>query len=491
MADYIRPTPVNTRYSRTDEVVFDLVDPYGGREGQEGALLNGLLAMGYDPAVVRSFADADVNRRFLADAVTRALRAGVSEADIQKALRVTRLAATGDPDAAIRELGVDPNNLPPESRAAFDAIATRQPLPFLDRGDIGWRDMGRPVEQQRSGTGGPPSQPASAGAPTLSGQVPGAGAGAPGAGAGPGAGATPPPRKLTPAEIRADIEARYGWAAAFMDIPEIAQIMNDAANGTISAEEANRRWLGSNYYKSTSVNERNWRMLEKSSPGEAAQQMEGQVTTISQRANGLGIDLDPARVKQIAELSKRFGWSDQQIAAAIASEAKYDPTGAKTGVMAQIKEAQQNMLVPLSDQSMTQWAQAIIKGDQTIEDFNAYLKDQAKSLFPTLATYLDQTPGGNVKTYLDPYAQTISKTLGMPAGDIDWMDPKWFRFVNASDPKTGERRTVDIADVQRTLIADPQYGFDQTANGKQQKASFARTVLQDWGYLAGNEGGLR
>lgn len=178
------------------------------------------------------------------------------------------------------------------------------------------------------------------------------------------------------------------------------------------------------------------------------------------------------------------------IASSIASEAKYDPSGAKTGVMAQIKESQQNMLVPLGDQAMTQWAQAIVGGTQTIADFQAYLKDQAKSLFPTLSTYLDQTPGGTVKTYLDPYAQTISKTLGMPAGDIDWMDPKWFRFVNASDPKTGERRTVDIADVARTIIADPQYGFDQSNNGKQQKAAFAQTMLKDWGFMAG-EGGLR
>jgi hypothetical protein len=339
-----------------------------------------------------------------------------------------------------------------------------------------------PIQQKQQAAKAP-------GAPTISGQVPGAGAPAPGAG-GPGAGGTPPPVKLTPEQIRADIESRYGWGAAFMDIPEIAKILSDAGNGLISAEEANRLWLGSNYYKETLATARQWHVLEKSSPAEAAQQLQGQVDSIITRANALGIDLDPARARQIAETSKRFGWSDQQIAASIASEAKYDPTGAKTGVMAQIKGVQQSMLVPLSDQAMTQWAQAIIGGTQTLDDFTAYMKDQAKSLFPSLATYLDQTPGGNVRTYLDPYAQTISETLGMPAGDIDWMDPKWFRFVNSQD-KTGQRKTVDIADVQRTLIADPQYGFDQTTKGKQQKAGFARTILQDWGFLAGTEGGLR
>lgn len=344
-----------------------------------------------------------------------------------------------------------------------------------------------------SATSGVPTPPQSVratptqapGAPTISGQTPGAGGPAPGTAGGPGAGGTPQSEKqLTPAERRANLEAMYGWAAVFLDDPEVAKIVNDVASGAISETQANRQWLNSNFYKTTSAAERAWRTLEKSDPADARMQMEGQVTSIASRANGLGIDLDPARARQIAEMSKRFGWSDQQIAGAIASEAKYDPSGAKTGVLAQIKGAQQSQLVPMSDQAMTSWAQAIIGGSQTMDDFNAYLKDQAKSLFPSMAGWLDRTPGGTVATYLDPYSQQISKTLGMPAGDIDWTDPKWFRFVNQVDPKTGERSVMDIADVSRTVITDSQYGYDQTANGKQAKAGLAKTILQQWGFMA-------
>lgn len=342
------------------------------------------------------------------------------------------------------------------------------------------------IQQKQQAAAAPP------GAPTITGRTSGA-PGAPGAGRpGPGAPGTPPPVKLTPEQIRADIETRYGWAAAFMDIPEVANILNLAANGTINAEEANRRWLSTDYYRSTSVNQRNWRILEKTGPGEAAAQLEDQVTSIKSKAQTLGVTIDEGRIRQIAKMSKEFGWSDQMINASLASEVKWDPSGAKTGVMAQIKASQQSQLVPLSDQSMTQWAQAIVSGAKTQSDFDAYLKDQAKSLFPTMANYLDTTPGGTVKQYLDPYAQTISQTLGMPAGDINWMDPKWFRFVNASDPKTGQRGMVDIADVQRTIISDGQYGYDQTNNGKQAKAGLAKTILQDWGFIAPgtNSGGF-
>lgn len=340
-----------------------------------------------------------------------------------------------------------------------------------------------------SATSGVPTPPASVratpakapGPPTISGQTPGA---ATVPGAGPGAGGTPAPIKLTPEQIRADIETRYGWAAAMMDIPEVAKILSDAGAGLISAEEANRRWLNTDYYKTTSVNQRSWRILEKTGGGEAAVQLQAQVDSITAKARTLGITVDPARIAQIAKLSKEFGWSDQMVNGALASEVKWDPQGAKTGVLAQIKASQQSQLVPMSDGAMTQWAQAIVGGSKSQADFDAYLKDQAKSLFPGMANYLDTTPGGTVQHYLDPYAQTIEKTLGMPAGNIDWMDPKWFRFVNSTDQKTGQRGMVDIADVQRTLIADPTYGYDQTNNGKQAKAGLARTILSDWGFIA-------
>lgn len=330
------------------------------------------------------------------------------------------------------------------------------------------------------------------GAPTLSGatSTPAAPA-APGAG--PGAPATPAAKPLSPDQIKADIQTRYGWGAALMDIPEVAAILNRVGSGPgqINAEEADRLFKGTDWYRSTSETQRKWKVLEGTNPGDAKAQLQLQIDSITAKAQTQGVTVAPERIRQIAEMSKRNGWSDQMINAALASEIRWDPDGTKTGVMAQVKAAQQSMLVPMSDQTMTQWAQAIVSGAKSVEDFQGYLKDQAKSLFPTMANYLDTTPGGDVRTYLDPYAETIGKTLGMNPGDIDWMDPKWYRFVNSSDPKTGERRTVDIADVQRTLIVDPQYNYDSTANGKTQKASLARNILEDWGFMAkSSQGGF-
>lgn len=347
-----------------------------------------------------------------------------------------------------------------------------------------------------SATAGVPTPPASVratpaparGAPTVSGQTPGAGG--PGGGGpasnvpGLGAGFKP----LTPAELRAQIEARYGWAAAFEDNPEVKKILDDYANGLISEDELVRRYRNTDFYKSSSEEERNWKIKLKTDPGDAALQLEDNVTRITNLARATGAEIDPDRVRQIAEMDLRFNWSDQMVNAAIASELRYDPSGAKTGVLAQLKQAQRDSFVPLSDQAMTAWAQSIVGGTKTQEQFTAYLRDQAKSLFPALSGALDNDPTLTVRHYLDPYGQTAAKTLGINADDIDWTDAKWNRFINQVDPKTGQRTVMNLADTQRTLMADDQYGFDQTTNGKAQKSGLARTILQQWGFMAAPSG---
>src|SRR2546430_15001266 len=78
----------------------------------EVQLLTGLLALGYDPAQVQGLSDRDPSRRFLGDAVTRALDNGVSEADIRRAISFDQVARTEhDPVRRVQglaqALGVD------------------------------------------------------------------------------------------------------------------------------------------------------------------------------------------------------------------------------------------------------------------------------------------------------------------------------------------------------------------------------------------------
>lgn len=497
MADYIRPTATTTRYTAASSLVVNLTRDYGGSGGQEGALLNGLLAMGYDPAIVRSFADADPNRRFLNDAVTRALRAGVSQADIEKALRATRAAATGDPQGAIRALGVDPNNLPPESRSAFDAIANRQPLPFLDRGQTqpaGWSDTGRPMEQQRSGTGGPPKpaapppgqapQQQAAGMPRGTG-LPRSNVNAPSA----SSGIVNLPKlrpNAPPEEIEAYIRKHYGHAAWALSVPELRDIVLGLGSefgraGVIDIPESvvEGRLSGTEWWKTHSGPQRLAIEEKLSDPAQYNAKVEGKFAELGVIMGQVGFTVPEGRLRQIAASAYDMGWNQAEMRAALAAEFDYNPeTGEEDSsrIVADLRAQASDYLVPLSEGTIDQWGRQLIAGTSTAEDFTAYTKNVAKGLFAHYATDIDA--GRTVKQIADPFVEMAARDLEMTADQIDLMDPKWRKALEL-DPETGQ--PMQPSKWQRLLRSDSSYGWDRTQNAKAEASEFARKIAESFG----------
>lgn len=501
MADYIRPTPTNTRYSRSSKEVMELTAPYGGSGGEEGALLNGLLAMGYDPALVRSFADADINRRYLDDAVTRALRAGVPRADIEKALRATRAAATGDPQGALRELGVDPNNLPPESRTAYDAIANRQPLPFLDRGQVApgqtvtpggqaWSDMGRPMEQQRSGgsapyggvTGRQPfpvEQPAQKTPGTVT-QAP-----APGGGGitadttpalGPGA---------SEEQVRAYVRKHYSQYAWMLDVPDIAGVLRQAAEKGWASDEVWGAFVDTPWYRTTEPLARQWAELKAVDPEAARDRIKNQKTVLRNQALSLGVTIPDADLDRFAEESLQYGWTDNEVRAALGQFYQYDPgnlLGAAQATAAHLKQAARDWLVPIDEATVGKWTEQIIRGEMTTDYFDTYLANQARSLYPQLEDPISR--GISVAQWMSPYKTMAAETLGLNPDEIDLRDPKWMRAISQVDDK-GARSAMTLYDWSNLLKTDDTYGWDKTQAGRDHGAQLARSIASQFGFGTG------
>jgi hypothetical protein len=292
----------------------------------------------------------------------------------------------------------------------------------------------------------------------------------------------PKPKPATPAEIRAEVNSMYGWAAGLADIPEIAKILDDAAMGLITKAEVGNRFNATHYKRTTTEAARNWKILSTTTPGDAAAERQGRLAGITKLVTGIGTTMDPARLNHLVDLSLQNGWDETQISTFLANEIHYDPTKAKTGVLGSLKEAQRQYLVPLSDQAMSSWASAIVTGTQTPEQFDQYLRDSAASLFPALTEAL-KDPNMTARKYLDPYGQVISKTLGTNSEDIDWLDPKYQRFITQVDDK-GARKVMPLADVQRTLMSDPLYKYDETTQGRQAKSAVSAGLLKTFGFTS-------
>jgi hypothetical protein len=312
--------------------------------------------------------------------------------------------------------------------------------------------------------------------------APGGGTTGGGGGAGYDQAATPPPVPLTPEERRERIEASYGWAAALADDPEISKILNDVANGTISEVKADQLYKSSNFYKTFNSAAREWKIMERTDPVDARRKRGENLGIILDLARTMGItEPDMGRMERLNDFVLSTGISDREVKRMLASEVRYDPEGAKTGISAQLKNISREWLVPLSDQAMTSWVAGVAGGTKSTEDFTEYLRGMAKSMFPALGTALDD-PNMTTRTYMDPYAQDTANLLGVNPADIDWMDPKYMRAFNQIDPKTNQRSVMSRSDWQRTLMKDPTYKYDETAHGKAQKQQLTTGLMEMFGF---------
>jgi len=135
-------------------------------------------------------------------------------------------------------------------------------------------------------------------------------------------------------------------------------------------------------------------------------------------------------------------------------------------------------LVPMSQQSLDKWTGNVLRGESTLDDFEAYAKTQAKSLFPELADSIDR--GITVEDYLSPYREIAARTLEVSPDDVDWTAPKWSQAVFQTDEKGG-RRVMGLADWQKTLRSDAKYGYDQTGEARDQASTLATSLLKKFG----------
>jgi hypothetical protein len=487
-------------------------------------VLEGLWGLGIDEATLARISTAGTTGQFF----SRLKAAGVTDAQISGAQRLTDWRPSKDltPGANVRSLleamGVDPKTYTPQGPGAgpltYDQLLTNVSatnpqvatnlriklglpveagLPVWNpfRGDkpAGTPPPGAPPPKGpglikgptkpepglRPGVGVPPG-----GAPPGGLPPPGGGALPPGGvpPGGPTLTTTPVEKPLTPDQRRERIAATYGWASALADDPEIAKILNDVANGTISEVKADQLYKSSNFYKTFNSRAREWKIMEGTDPVDAARKKRENLGNILAIAKSMGItEPDMGRMERLNDFVLSMGMSDADVRRSLSSEMRYDPDGAKTGISAQLKNISREWLVPLSDQAMTSWVQAVAGGTKTVEEFTEYNRGMAKSMFPSLGTALDD-PAITTRKYMDPYAQDTANLLGINAADIDWMDPKYMRAFNQVDPKTNQRTVMSRSDWQRTLMKDPTYKYDETTHGKQQKQALTTGLMEMFGF---------
>lgn len=150
--------------------------------------------------------------------------------------------------------------------------------------------------------------------------------------------------------------------------------------------------------------------------------------------------------------------------------------------VAQLRDTADEYLVKLTDGVAQQYAMQLISKEIQPAQVAAWVKEQAKSRYPTLAAAIDS--GVTVKQYANTYVTDAAATLEMNPEAIDLADPKWGRPLEGNaDPKTGERVAMNRYDWITMLKSDPVYAplYDRTAQARTGAAQFASQLQQRFG----------
>lgn len=290
----------------------------------------------------------------------------------------------------------------------------------------------------------------------------------------------------TPQQVKDTIAKKYGYLAGFLDDPEIGPILLQAAKEGWDSSRLNGAVYATRWYKTHAAVTRTFDSQSKLDPATQSRQIMAQADDIMAQAKRSGIILDHTALSKLAWTSLRYGWSGQQLTNAIVAQGKMDlsgksPNGALT-TADNLKEAAAQYMVPVSQQSLLQWTKQIQAGQMSVQDFNGYLKEQAKSLFPALSGAIDR--GVTVEQYADPYRQQAAQTLEVDPQSIDFMhDPKYQKALFQIDPKTKDRTAMSLADWGTYLRGLPE--FAKTAQANQQAAGMASSILKTFGEVAG------
>jgi hypothetical protein len=222
----------------------------------------------------------------------------------------------------------------------------------------------------------------------------------------------------TPAEVDSYIRTYYGYLASFLAIPEVGNVLRDAARNKFDQYRLFGAMSKTNWWKNTSATERMWTSSSAQDPAEANRLRQGQMQGM------LGSNIDTVK-----------------------------STAAKYGLM-------------VSEKTAYDWARRILAEDMDPAAVEVSLRQQAKARYSYLAPLIDQ--GMNVQDYFEPVRNSIATELEIGADEVNMLDSRYLPMMEVHDPKTGQVRGATTKEAQEAARRDPRW--KDTNNASQMAA---------------------
>lgn len=185
-----------------------------------------------------------------------------------------------------------------------------------------------------------------------------------------------------------------------------------------------------------------------------------------------------------------------------------DPAGVANSMFTQIQQAALSYQLPITAANISQMVK---NGLQTasvaypasavtdvVSKATQAFQQQAAGLYPTVAPQIEagMSLGGSGGLFT-PYFNVAEQYTGVPAASMmaDQSSggiSKWGAFAQGGqDPKTGAPTLQTLDQWKKTLMTDPQYGFQNTQGAKNMASQFTSAILNEFGKVntQGNSSG--
>lgn len=283
-------------------------------------------------------------------------------------------------------------------------------------------------------------------------------------------------RALSPEDLAAD----YGWAYSFLQSDSsLSGLFSQAVKDGWSKDMFQAKLRETDFWKNNSDTARKALQEKATDPATWAAKMDANKLLISDMAAKMGAAIPDGKLPKLAEDMAMFDMNEEQLTPILSDWIDF-VGGTLKGQAGMFEHSMRqyagDMGVDIGDQSVKNYAQLMVKGLSSQQDFKNFINDQASSAYPAFA---EQIKGGQtLKAIANPYIQTMAQQLEINPNDIGLGDPTIKSALNGLDAQ-GKPVGKNLVDFQDSLRGDPRWRSTQQAQDK--SMSIGRNVLKNLG----------
>lgn len=303
-----------------------------------------------------------------------------------------------------------------------------------------------------------------------------------------------------------DLQKQFGITAAYLKTdPSLAAVLKKILKDKITSPERQAAMVqNTKWWKSYTNSLREYERVKMTNPAEYQRNLASTKDSVMQTFTSAGVEIDEATAERYADMllrgSSKVGsdgkvtlydqkWLNQQLAASIDFTKTKDINGVKVfdfegGLDKTVSDlyalaSDYGIDTAMSAQGFNDWMKTavtgLISGDMSEADITKNFREQAISMFPSLAKRLQA--GENLRQIADPYLQQIQQELGV--ADVSLRDNLLQKMLNSSD-KEGNPVAMSLYDARKEIRKDTRWQYSE--NAKNEYQGIGRKILQDFGF---------